>query len=182
MNNYTRTGMQRYGVPQELQDNVQELTLTRDRAFTFTIDRGNDIDQMNVKGAGAALDRQLREEAVPELDTYRLSVLAANAGTFDVTVATTENAYQLFLAAQEAMGNGRVPKVGRVAFCTYAYFNMLKLDPSFVQSGDMSEISLVRGIMGGVDGIPLIPVPSLDMPSDVQFILVHPMAACAPVK
>ena len=117
-----------------------------------------------------------------ELDTYRLSVLAANAGTTDITVATNANAYELFLAAQEALSNFRVPKAGRVAFLTYGYFNMLKLDPSFVQSGDSSEISLVRGVLGGVDGIPLIPIPALDMPANVQFILVHPIAACAPVK
>ena len=182
LNDYARSGLQRYGVPEELQDTVQEMTLTQDKAFTYTIDRGNDIDQMNVKGAGASLDRQLREVIVPHLDAYRLGVLAANAGNSDVTPATRDNAYELFLAGQETMGNSFVPMGGRIAFMTYGFYNLLKLDPSFVQAGNSSEISLVRGIMGYVDGISLIPVPSNRLPGGVQFILVHPMAACAPVQ
>lgn len=181
MQNYTRSGLSRYGTPTELQDNVQEMTLTRDRSFTFTIDRGNDIDQMNVKGAGAALDRQIREIVTPEVDAYRLAAIAA-AVTPNITPATSANAYQLFLGGQEFMGNKMVPAGGRIAFMTFAYYNLLKLDPSFVQSGDMGEISLVRGVMGAVDGIPLIPVPSTRLPANTQFILVHPMAACAPIK
>ena len=182
LGNYTRSGSSRYGTPAEIQDTVQEMTLSQDKAFTFTIDRGNEVDSMNVRGAGAALDRQIREVVVPYTDTYRLGVLAANAGGSDDTPATSANAYELFLAGQEFMGNNSVPAGGRVAFMTFAYYNLLKLDPSFTQSGDMGEISLVRGVMGGVDGVPLIPVPSSRLPADTQFILVHPMAATSPVK
>jgi len=182
MNDYSRTGTQRYGVPAELQDTTQELTLSQDRAFTFTIDRGNDMDQMNVKAAGAALDRQIREVLIPEVDTYRLAKLVANAGKTEEATATKTNAYSLFLAGQEYMGDHNVPAGGRIAYTTYAYYNLLKLDPAFVQSGDMSEISLVRGIMGSVDGVPVIPIPLSRLPEDVQFIICHPMAATAPVK
>jgi hypothetical protein len=31
------------------------MTMSQDRAFTFTIDKGNDADQMGVKNAGKAL-------------------------------------------------------------------------------------------------------------------------------
>ena len=182
MNDYQRTGMQRYGVPQELEDTVQELKLTQDKSFTQTIDRGNDMDQLNIKGAGIALDRQIRERIVPMVDAYRLATLAASAGGDHTTVATAANAYELFLRGQEFMGNSRVPAVGRVAYLSYRYFNFLKLDPSFVQSGDTSEISLVRGVLGSVDGIPLIPVPSDLLPANTQYLLAHPIAACAPVK
>ena len=182
MNDYTRTGLARYGTPAELQDNIQELTLRKDRSFTYTIDLGNNIDQLNIKGAGTALDRQLREVVIPEVDTYRLAMIAAGAGGSDDTEADASNAYELFLKAQEFMGNNKVPVAGRVAFMTYGYFNFLKLDPSFVQSGDMAEISLTRGVMGAVDGVPLIPVASSYLPADTQFILIHPIAATAPVK
>lgn len=64
---YTRSGLARYGTPQELQDTVQELTLTQDKSFATTIDRGNNIDQMNVKGAASVLARQIRERIVPQL-------------------------------------------------------------------------------------------------------------------
>jgi len=182
MNNYVRSGANRYGTPTELQDTTQELTLTQDRSFTFTIDRGNDEDQMNVKGAARALRRQLDEVSIPELDTYRLAQFAANAGGSNTTVADATNAYKLFLGAQEFMGNNKVPVGGRIAYMTYAFYNFLKLDPSFIKQGDLSQEMLTTGVMGTVDGVPLIPVPSSYLPANTQFLLVHPIAATSPVK
>lgn len=182
MNDYTRTGLSRYGTPEELQDTKQAMTLTRDRSFTQTIDRGNDIDQMGVKAAGRALRRQLDEVVIPELDTYRISTIAAAAGTTDATVATADNAYELFLNGQAALANAKVPAAGRIAYMSYAYYNMLKLDPTFVKQGDMSQEMLRAGMMGMVDGVPLIPVPSSYLPADQQFLIWHPQAAVAPVK
>ena len=40
MNDYSVSGTSRYGTPQEIENTVQEMTMTRDRSFTFTIDRG----------------------------------------------------------------------------------------------------------------------------------------------
>lgn len=182
MNNYTRSGSNRYGTPQELEDTTQELTLTRDRSFTYTVDRGNDIDQMNVKQIGASLRRQIEEVSLPELDTYRLSIIAANAGGHDTTAASATNAYKLFLAGQEFLGENKVPAGGRVAYTSYAYFNFLKLDPSFVKQGDMSQRMLTTGVLGMVDGIPIVPVPSSYLPTGTQFLLLHPIAAVSPVK
>ena len=108
MGDYTRSGSNRYGSPTELQDSVQEMTLSRDRAFTFTIDRGNKNETMMVRDAGRALNRQIREVVVPEIDTYAFDKIARNAftaGHTDATAATKSNAYSLLLAAQEHMGN-----------------------------------------------------------------------------
>lgn len=66
MGDYTRTGTARYGTASELADVKQDLTLTKDRAFTFTIDRGNYEEQMMVKSAGKALARQIDGVIVPK--------------------------------------------------------------------------------------------------------------------
>lgn len=182
MNDYTRSGANRYGTPAELQDTKQAMTLTRDRAFTQTIDRGNDVDQMGIKSAARALRRQLDEVVIPELDIYRIAVVAAAAGATDDTPATAQNAYKLFLAGQESMGNAKVPPTGRIATMSYGYYNLLKLDPAFIKQGDMSQEMLRAGVMGMVDGVPLIPVPASYLPAGQQFLLWHPQAACAPVK
>ena len=42
-------GLGRYGAVTEMQDVVQELTMTQDKAFTLTIDKGNNLDQNLVK-------------------------------------------------------------------------------------------------------------------------------------
>ncbi|GHV09283.1 hypothetical protein FACS1894217_13200 [Clostridia bacterium] len=184
MNNYTRTGANRYGTPAELQDTKQAMTITRDRAFTQTIDRGNDIDQLGIKSAARALRRQMDEVVIPELDIYRISVVAAaaNATNISNTVATAANSYSLFLKGQEALGNAKVPGVGRVAYMSYAYYNLLKLDPAFVKQGDMSQEMLRAGMMGMVDGVPLVPVPASYLPANQQFLIWHPQVAVAPVK
>lgn len=108
--------------------------------------------------------------------------MAANAGGTAATPVTAANAYAEFLKGQEFLGNNKAPVGGRVAYMTYAFYNFLKLDPTFVKQGDMSQAMLTTGVMGMVDGVPLIPVPSSYLPANTQFMIVHPIAAAAPVK
>ena len=77
MNNYTLTGSNRYGTPAELENAVQEMKVTQDRSFTFTIDRKSHDDTMMVMEAGRALRRQIDEVCVPEVDTYRIAAYVA---------------------------------------------------------------------------------------------------------
>lgn len=43
MTDYTRTGTNRYGTPADLGTNIQALTITKDRAWTCIIDKGDKI-------------------------------------------------------------------------------------------------------------------------------------------
>ena len=113
MTDYKRAGANRYGTPNDLTRNVQTLTVKRDRAFTFIIDKGDKLQSQMVSDAGKALSRQIREVCVPEFDSYVFNTLAAAAtarGALDNTAATKENAYELFLNGQEYLGNRNVPK------------------------------------------------------------------------
>ena len=113
MTDYAKSGSSRYGTPDDLTRNVQSMTLTRDRAFTFIIDKGDKIMSEMVSDAGRALSRELNEVAIPEFDTYVFRTLAAKAtafGNYDSTQATKSNAYELFLNAQEKLGNANVPR------------------------------------------------------------------------
>ena len=173
----------RYGNPAELQDNKQTLTLTKDRSFTFTIDRKNLDDTMGVKAAGEALARQIREQVIPELDTYTLKIMATNAGTEALNENITKTtAYEKFLAGQEALGNAKVPVTGRVAYVSYGMFNYLKQDAAFVKQGDAAQSITVNGQVGTVDGTAIVPVPSSYLPAGVNFIITHPVATVRPIK
>ena len=44
MRDYTRSGLNRYGTPDDLQRNVQTLQVKRDRSATWIIDRGDKIN------------------------------------------------------------------------------------------------------------------------------------------
>ena len=43
MSDYQRNGSNRYGTPSDLTRNVQSLTVTKDRAFSFIIDKGDKV-------------------------------------------------------------------------------------------------------------------------------------------
>lgn len=183
MNAYTRSGNARYGTAEELGDTVQELTLSQDKAFTFTIDKGNLTEQMMIKDAGKALARQIDEVVVPEIDIYRISKMAAGAGTSATPAAVTAgNAYSVFLDGQVALTENKVPLTNRIAYVCPAFYKAIKLDGAFIKAGDMAQEMLVKGQVGAVDGVAIIVVPSTYLPTKTDFIITHPAATCAPVK
>lgn len=182
MNDYTRTGSSRYGTPAELENSVQELTLAQDRSFTFTIDRGNYNDTQMSNSAGAALDRQIREVIVPEMDKYRIATMAAKAGKTATGELSKTNAYDAFLDSSVALTNASVPESGRIAFISASFFKLIKLDESFIKASDTAQGMLVRGAVGMIDGVSLIVLPDSYLPENTSFIITHPVATVSPVK
>lgn len=185
MHNYTRSGTNRYGTPEELPDEVQELILTQDRSFTFTIDKGNRIDTPEgVRAAAKALRRQIDLVIQPEIDKYRFTEIAKNAGHkfYAATAISTSTAYAAFLEANEAIDESDIPSTGRVCNCSPAFLNLIKQDPNFVKSGDLSQSMLVRGQVGEVDGVAIVKVASSRLPAGLLFEITHKAACTAPVK
>jgi len=184
MTDYTKSGLSRFGTPGDLTRNVQTLTLTKDRAFTFIIDKGDKIMSQMVSDAGKALSRQLREVVVPEYDSYVFQKLAASAtaagNVATAAIPTSIGAYEAFLNAQEVLGNNNIPDQGRVCFCSYRYANLLKLDPAFMQYGDKAHEMTQKGVIGEVDGCKIVKVPATRLPIGCAFILTHPIAATGP--
>lgn len=186
MGNYTRSGLSRYGTATELQNTVQTMTLTRDRAFTFTIDRGNHMETQMVMEAGKALARQVDEVIVPEIDTYRLAAMSAaavaNGKTSGAVPITATNAYSSFLEGTESLDEDKVPQGGRIAFVTPAYYNFLKLDNNFVKQSETGQKMANSGDVGRVDNVRIIKVPSVYLPANTAFLLCHPIATVSPKK
>lgn len=182
MNDYSRSGSARYGTPADLEQTHQELTLGKDRSFTFVIDKGDFNDAQMVAQAGEALNRQLLEVVIPEIDMYRLAQIA-EAGTKSEAAAITKgNAYGAFLDAQEALTDNKVPQGGRVCFCSAAFYKFIKQDESFIKASDIAQNALINGQIGAVDGVPLIVVPKSYMPANTDFIITVPQACTAPMK
>ena len=63
LNDYKRSGENRFGTPVEMEDTVQEMELSQDKGFSITIDRGNNLDQMSTKGAAKMLNMQIKEKS-----------------------------------------------------------------------------------------------------------------------
>lgn len=183
---YTRTGANRYGSPAELQDTVNEYAITKDRAFSTTIDKGNYIEQNLVKTQGAFLKAEMDEQVIPEIDKYNLAVLLASATTASnvpgAAAITASNAYSSFLTLNEYLDNAKAPSTGRIAFVTPSAYNFLKQDNSFILASEMGQKMLVNGQVGEVDGVKIVKVPASLMPTNTAMIITHPSANVAPMQ
>ena len=192
LGDYSIQGANRYGSPNELGNNVQEMTLTQDKAFTYTIDRKSEQDTNGTMEAAATLAENIDNVLIPAIDKYRIAVLAASApsagsisGTSHYVVASVSasSAYEEFLKAQEVLDNDLVPQGGRVALVTPKFFNYIKLDESFVKRGDMATRIAINGVVGEIDGVPIIKVPASYFPnSAIDFIITNPIAMVSPIK
>ncbi|MDY0198947.1 MAG: hypothetical protein RBR68_14170 [Tenuifilaceae bacterium] len=179
MNDYSLTGTSRYGTPEDLANEVQEMTLTKDRAFTFVVDRRSEDDTMGAMNAAKALRRQVDEVIVPEIDTYvfrEMTEAAIANGKSAVAAINATNAYEKFLDAQESLDNDLVPEVGRKAAVSPAYFKNLKLDDSFLLASELGQKVKFNGQVGECDGVAIIKVPSSRLVTNTSFILAHPVA------
>lgn len=185
MNDYVKSGVNRYGAAAELDNTVQTMVLTRDRSFTFTIDKGNTQDTQGVMEAGKALARQIDEVIVPEIDVYRLATMsaAAVANGHTATVAVTKaNAYESILTGTEKLDDKKVPQGGRLLFVTPGFYNLIKLSPEFIKSTEIAQKMLINGQVGEIDGMKVIKVPSSYMPANTPFLIAHSVATVGAQK
>lgn len=184
LNDYSRTGSNRYGEPVELGDVTQELTLGDDKSFAMTIDKGNNADQMNLKGAAEAMKRQTAQVVVPYIDQYRLKKWAKEAGLVKgYTQAQMESGLlEAIFDAGAAMDNAGVPLTGRTLFIPNSYYKLLALSDRLVGVDKLGEKALAKGIVGEVDGMTVKRVPDNYLPQGVFFLAKWKNATADPVK
>ena len=173
----------RFGALTELGDTVQEMTVTDDKAFNGSIDKGNNTAQMMIKAASGVLRRQTDEVIIPYVDKYRLKKLAAGAGLTGTNVALTrENAIETIMKAGAEMSNNQVPREGRVLYIGESEAIKVKLADQVVGVDKLAGEVLVSGVCGTVDGMQVRVVPDDYMPENVVFMIVKKGCAVAPKK
>ncbi len=184
MVDYTRSGANRYGTPTEMQDVVQEMTLTQDKSFSLTIDKGNNADQNGIKQAGRMLAQQIAERAVPTMDKYCFDKLAHMAGKIvgNETALTKSNVCERITAGTTYMDDEEVPQDGRTLFVPSETYAKLRLSEEFQKCDSLLGKSLAKGQVGTYDNMSVVKVPRSRWPANVNFIIVHKSAGCAPVK
>lgn len=173
---YIRSGSNRFGALVELGTGTQTLTLSQDKAFTVTIDRGNYEDSQMVTEAASFIKRQLREVVVPAVDAYNLSVLTAYAiansqGVISGTAVAYNTIFQLILAQQAALDELKYPEQNRTLWITPTNLNLLKRDPEFMKACDTAQADLKKGIIGEVDGLTIVKVPASYFVAKFEFMI-----------
>jgi hypothetical protein len=182
---YVRSGSNRFGALVELGTGVQTFTLSQDKAFTFTVDRGNLEDSMMAQEAAKAVKRQVREVSVPATDVYRLSVLAAYAvahSQADTGALTTADAFEHVLEQQAEMIDDEVDEEGLVLFVSPTFWHKLLRDPEFKQACDTAYADNKKGIMGEVAGMKVVRCPASYYVANFNFMIVSDKLLVSPMK
>lgn len=188
MNDYGRSGpaegnWSRYGAVEGLDATTETFTLTKDRSFTFSIDKLDNDETAGQVAAATALARQQREVIIPEVDSYVYSVMCANAGNKPEALAlTTSNIYTEIIKGSEAMDNALVPETGRSLVVTPAVYTLMKQCSDIAMNTDIGNDLRLKGVISTLDGMNVIKVPAARLPEKFGFLIVHPCATVAPTK
>lgn len=188
MNDYNRKGenngnWSRYGAVAGLDATTEEMTLKKDRSFTFAIDKLDTDETQQQVAAASALARQNREVVIPEVDAYTYGVMATNAGHKpDELALTVDNIYEQILAGSQALDDAEVPETGRVLVVIPAIYNLMKKCKDIAMETNVGNELRLQGVIGILDGMNVQKIPANRLPNGFGFMIAHPVATVAPVK
>lgn len=175
--------LSRFGKIVDLDAQVEEMLLTKDRSFIFNVDKLDEEETSGQVKAASALARQIREVVIPEVDTYVYAKMAAGAGNTAVASAlTADNIYSAIVSGTEIMDDAEVPDTERVIVVTPATYRIMKQSKDIALDCDIAQEMRLKGVISMVDGMPIVKVPASRLPENFGFMIAHPSATTAPVK
>ena len=205
-NNTSAVSLQRYGTTYEVEDTIQTMPLTQDRAVSLSVDKGNNTEQMLVKNAGKVMSLELREQFVPEFDKYalaRYSGLVASGMTAPswaslVTVSndgvtlTKSTIVEKISDGVTALRNNLANIDDCYCYIGESDFAKLLLSPEFINYNNptFATRNLERGVMGKVRGVEIVPVPdsyftttgNAFLSANIHFMIVKKESVIVPTK
>ena len=191
MNDYDRSGSKvqagtqpsRYGLVKGLDATTEEMTLKKDRSFTFAIDKLDTDETGGQLAAQAALARQIRQVVIPEIDEYTYKAMCDGAGVKETNITLTkENIYDQIIEANALLDDKYVPEFGRVLIMTPASYVLLKKCADTKLNQDIGQELRIKGIVAELDGLAIQKVPANRLPDKFGFMIAHKVATVAPVK
>lgn len=173
----------RYGALGSVGNTLEEFTLTKDRSFTFVVDKLDKDETGGVLSGASALARQQREVIIPEVDIYVYGKMATGAGTKKTTVTLSpENIYDEIIEGNNALDNADVPDTGRILVVTPDTHLLMKKCPDIIMETSVSAEMRLQGVIANLDGLTVIKVPKVRLPENFGFMIAHPVATVAPTK
>ena len=187
MNDYDRAGTgdnaSRYGAIQGLNATTEEMTLSKDRSFTFAIDKLDTDETAQQLAAAAALARQVREVVIPEVDAYVYGKMCAGAGTTPTAKElTATNIYEEILAANKTLDDAEVPETGRFILATPDVYLLMKKCTDITMETEIGNDMRLKGVIANLDGATVTKVSANRVPKGFGFLVGHPSATVAPTK
>lgn len=187
MNDYDRAGTggntSRYGEIADLEATTQTMLVTKDRSFTFVIDKLDSNETGNALEAATALARQLREVVIPEVDAYTYGKMCEGAGTKPAAkVLDSGTIYNEIIKATTVLDNNEVNETGRVLLVVPEVYQLMKDSDKIVLNTNIGDDLRRNGVISNLDGMNVIKVSSKRVPKNFGFMVAHPCATVAPTK
>lgn len=184
LNDYDRKATaNRFGTPVEMEDNVQELTMSQDKGFSITIDRGNNSDQLMIKEAGKMLGLQINEKVVPFMDRHAFKQYVMNAGKVKgITKPTKSTIVGAIMDAATELDEKLVPAENRYLYITAEMYNLLRQSSEFLAVDTLANKALSKGVVGQIADMTVVKVPSSYFPADCYFMVMYKNSGIMPVK
>lgn len=189
LNDYDRNGANaannwsRYGAVKDLDATTEELVLSKDRSFTFVIDKLDQDETGNALSSATALAREVRQVVIPEVDTYTYNVMCTGAGVKPEPITLTkDNIYTEIIKAGNSLDNAEVPESERVLVVTPDTHLLMKQCNDITMETDIGNDMRLKGVIANLDGAVVVKVPSARMPKNFGFMLCHKVATVAPTK
>ncbi len=188
MHDYGRRGAaqgnwSRYGAVKDLDATTEVAHLTKDRSFTFVIDKLDSNQTGGALAGASALARQLREVVIPEVDAYTYGVMCSEAGHQPAAIAlTSDNIYDEIIKASAALDDALVPETGRVLTVTPSVYLLMKKCKDITMDTEIGNEMRVKGVIANIDGAVTIKMAAARLPENFGFMLSHKCACCAPTQ
>ena len=187
MNDYDRAGTgenaSRYGKITDLEATTQTMLVTKDRSFTFVIDKLDSNETGGALEAATALARQLREVVIPEVDAYTYGKMCEGADTKPAAkTLDSTNIYNEIISATTVLDDNEVNESGRVLLVVPAVYQMMKDSEKIVLNTNIGDDLRQHGVISNLDGMNVVKVSSKRVPKNFGFMVAHPCATVTPTK
>lgn len=157
--------------------------MTQDKAFTLTIDKGNNLDQNLVKNAADMLRLQLSEKSTPSADKYAFKRFVTMAGTIaESEKPTRADIISKIADASQALDDALVPDDNRYLYLTSEMYKLVCTSDEFSGVDVLARQSIAKGVCGEVFGMNVVRVPKSYLPEGVYFLVAHKDAVLMPYK
>ena len=175
MTDYTRSGVERYGVPKEMDTALQKLTLTKDQGFTTILDRGNYTDSQMAISAANWLSEEVKQVVRPTTEKYALNKWTQDAGQIITTSAapTKTTITDALMNLDVALDNGNVSDEARYLYIPTSMHKLVSLSTEFLSLEKLGEKAVGRGHIGQMGNMKVIKVPDAYIPVNCYGLVAH---------
>lgn len=183
LTDYSRSGANRYGDGVEMEDTIQELTMSQDKKYKLIIDKGNLNEQLMIKQAGKMMKAEINEQVVPLIDKYAFSQLTKFAGKIQgMTEPSKTTIVEAIANGETYLTDNLIPENDRYLYISGSMYNKLRLSDEYIKLEGTGVQALEKGVVGEIMGLKVVKVPTSYLPTGCYFIIAQKSSWLLPHK